>query len=304
MKTRKLVLLIADAVLLIALILQFALKAGDKVHTFELKDEPDTIAVTTPSETFTFVKENGVWYVGDKKYGTNESYVQSMIDSLMEVKVLDKVASASSEAVAARYELSDGKNIKVVASKDGKVVRTLNLGKAATASSQSYITVDDGKDIYLAGGNIKNAFDRELNYFRTRAVYQLDKESISAVTMTTPDGNTWTVSRNGSGENMSWAINVPDVLVDSAKATDWFNGLANISTPTWHDAGELSGNNIAKCEIRAGSKVVTMDVYEIPAATEEDKPTYYGYCSEVPYQFELASYSVQKFQKTVADIIQ
>lgn len=304
MKTRKLILLIADAVLLIALVLQFVLKAGDKVHTFELKDEPDTIAVTTPTESFSFVKENGNWFVGDKKYPVNESNVQNIVDALMEVKVLDKVAVANNEAVAARYELSDGKNIKVVASKDGKVVRTLNLGKASTASSQSYITVDESKDIYLAGGNIKNTFDRDLSYFRTRAVYQLDKNSISAVTMTTPDGNTWTVSRNGSGENIAWTINVPDVLVDSSKATEWFNGLANISTPVWHDDADLTGNNIVKCEINTGSKIVTMDIYEIPAATEDDKPLYYGFSSETPYQFELANYSVQKFQKTVADIIQ
>jgi len=304
MKTRKLVLLIADAVLLIALILQFVLKAGDKVQTFELKEEPDTIAVTTPAESFTFVNENGTWFVGDKKYPAIESYVQTIVDALKEVKVLDKVGVANNENVISRYELGDGKNITVVASKNGKVVRSLNFGKGATASSQSYITVDDGKDIYLASGNIKNAFDRELSYFRSRAVYQLDKESISAVTMTTPDGNSWTVSRNGAGENISWAINVPDVLVDSSKATEWFNALANISTPVWHDDADLSGSLIAKCQIKTGNKTVTMDVYEIPAATEEDKPLYYGFSSETPYQFELASYSVQKFQKTVADIIQ
>jgi len=304
MKTRKLILLIADAVLLIALILQIALKAGDKVHTFELKDEPTEVAVTTPTESFTFVKENGVWVVGDKKYGTNESNVQNMLDSLKEIKVLDKVGTANSENAISRYELGDGKNITVVAKKDGKVLRSLNIGKSATASSQSYMTIDDSKDICLVGGNLKNAFDRELSYFRTRAVYQLDKESISAVTMKTSDGNSWTVSRNGSGENMTWAINVPDVLVDSAKATEWFNALANISTPAWHDDADLKGVEICKASIVCGSKTVTMDVYEIPAAGEDGKVVYYGFSSEVPYQFELASYSAQKFQKKMEDIIQ
>lgn len=304
MKTRKLVLLIADILLLVALILQCAVKPGDKVKTFNLKDTPDEIVFTTPTENYSFVKENDVWLAGEKKYPTNDNYVKNVIDSLTSIKVLDKVAEASSDVVLNKYEMTEGKNIIVVAKKDGKVLRTLNIGKQATTGSQNYIMIDDSKDIYLASGGLRSALDRDLNYFRTRIVYSLKKDEISSVNLKYPDGKSWTVSRTGVGDDFSWVINVPDVLVDSTKAANWFNDLATVSTPVWHDDADLQGNQIVTAEITCGSKVVTMQIFEIPAATEEDKPLYYGYSSETPYQFELASYTVNKFRKNLDDIIQ
>ena len=99
MKTRKLVLLIADGLLLIALILQILLASGDKVKIYELKDQPDEISITSPDESFTLVKEDGHWFVGEKKYPANDDYVEHLLDSLTSVKVMDKVAIANNEKV-------------------------------------------------------------------------------------------------------------------------------------------------------------------------------------------------------------
>lgn len=304
MKTRKLVLVIADVVLLVLLALQLIMKAGDKVKTFDLKEEPDEISITTPAESFTFVKENDDWFVGEKKYGTNGSYVKSVVDALKSVKVLDKVGVANSEVNINRYELNEGKNILVVAKKDGKIIRTLNIGKQSTAGAQAYITVDEGKDIYLSNGGLRDAFDKSLSYFRTRVVYSVEKTDISSVMIKPENGTSFTISRNGAGENLAWAINVPDTVVDSSAATEWFNSLATIITPVWHDDCELSGNKLCDAEIASGSKTVSFTIYEIPAATEDEKSMYFGVSSELPYQFELANYQVQKFQKTVEDLVQ
>lgn len=303
MKTRKLVLLIADGLLLIALILQILLASGDKVKIYELKDQPDEISITSPDESFTLVKEDGHWFVGEKKYPANDDYVENLLDSLKSVKVMDKVAIANNEVTINRYELNEGKNILVQAKKEGKVLRTLNIGKESTAGSQSYITVDEGKDIYLAGGSLTSTFSKNLSYFRSRNVYSLDKEQITSVTINSENGKSWTLSKTGSGDDVSWYTNVADLVIDASKAADWVKGIASINTPVWHDDSDLSGGNkLLTAEISCGSTSTSLEIYEIPAKTEEDKVLYYGFSSASPYQFELATYAVQRFQKNAEDL--
>ena len=48
MKTRKLVLIIADVLLLAVCIVQFALSARDTTKYFTFKDEPDSMEIVTP----------------------------------------------------------------------------------------------------------------------------------------------------------------------------------------------------------------------------------------------------------------
>jgi len=304
MKTRKLVLLIACAVLLLVCILQGVLKGSDKVKTYDIKDTPDQLVITTPEENYTIVFENDTCYVGAKKYPANETAVDGMVEAISSIKVLDKVAVANNDAALARYELNEGKCTTVVAKKGDKVLRTLVIGKDSTTGSQGYILLDGGKDVYLATGNLSGSLKKTVNELRSRGVLNLDKNDISGVTVRTADGKTdFTVSRVGSGENTQWLINQPDVIVDGQKATNWFNTVATLTTPTWHDDADLKGNELLHAEIRLSSKTVTVDIYEIPAEGDGN-PTYFGFSSETPYQFELASYAVQKFQKTVADLIQ
>lgn len=305
MKTRKLVLLIACAVLLVVCILQGVLKGSDKVKTYDIKETPDQLVVTTSDESYKIVNEDGSWFVGDKKYPANDVSVDSMVEAISSIKVLDKVAVANNDSVVSRYELNDGKSITVVAKRGDKVLRTVVIGKDSTAGSQSYILIDGGKDVYLATGNLKGSLNKSVKELRSRGVLNLDKNDISSVTVRTADGKTdFTVSRVGSGEETSWLINQPDVIVDGQKAADWFNTVATLTTPTWHDDADLKGNELLHAEIRLSSKTVTVDIFEIPADTSDGKTTYYGFSSETPYQFELAAYAVQKFQKTVADLIQ
>ena len=55
MKTRKLILIIADIILLSVVIIQGILKTRDGAKYFELKQEPDCITIQTPSETINLV---------------------------------------------------------------------------------------------------------------------------------------------------------------------------------------------------------------------------------------------------------
>lgn len=299
MTKRKLILIIADALLLAVFIIQCILHAGDSAKMFELKDAPTAITITGEKGNIELVKENGIWVIGDKKYAANESSVDELIETLSNIRALDKVGTAS-EAQLNRYELTDGKKITVTAKKDGKEIRKLEIGKDATATSQGYITVDGGKDIYLASGSLKQAFNKSVDELRSKVLWNLDKAEITSVSFEPVNGATWTLSRMGSADDVVWNLSGADVDVDADKATTYFESLSNISVPVWHAEGEsLGGNKIFTAKVVSAFKTLSVDVYEVPAATEEDKPLYWGTSSETPYTFELAAYTVNKFRKDV-----
>lgn len=299
MKTRKIVLLALDAILFVILICQIIFSAGEKTKNLLLTKEPTEITISTPSEKFSLVKENDSWFVGEKKYPANENYVESVLRTVRSIKLLDKVGVLNSEAESIRYELSDDKKIEVTVKSDSEILRTLTIGKDASNGVQNYVLVDGSKDIYLATGNLRSQFDRNTNYFRSKIVLDLEPNEISSVELTDSNKNVWSISRMGSGDDVVWNSSLKEIEIDGEKAIDWFENLASITTPKWFDDTQ-SGEKIISAKIIAGFKTITIDIFELPLV-EGETQEYWAKCSETPYPFEMASYTVQKFQKTIKD---
>lgn len=306
MKTRKLVLLVADALLLVALIFQICLNGGDKTKVFQLSDQPEEITISSAAESYTLIKENDAWFVGDKKYPANESFAVQMADALMSVKVLDKVASGNSDSTLEKYQLADDQKITVTAKKSGSVVRTLYIGKDANAGSQTYVMIDNSKDIYLSAGNLRNDFDKTVSYLRSRIVFDVEKKDINSVSITDADNNSWAITKMGNGTDVVWNSSDNSVQIDEEKALNWFNSLSAITTPNWYDdASSLGGKLVASAKIGVGFKSVSIDVYALPLDVTQENPKqkYWAKCSESPYPFEMADYTAQKFLKKLEEFV-
>lgn len=303
MKTRKLVLIIADVVLLAVCILQCTFSAHDTTKYFDLKETPDLIVIDAPEEKgITVVCENGSWYVGKDKFPANMKLVNEFLDAVMSVRVIDKVGSTGNEATLERYELNDLKKTVVTVSKDGKVLRTLNIGKEAVSDSQGYITVDGGKDIYLATGSLHYIFDINTNAIRSETVLALNSTEISEVSISNADGDSWSLSRMGAGDDVVWNISGAEVDIDSAKAANWFGTIANMSTRNWYEEKDVpEGDKIITAKIVHNFKTTTLDFYAIPK--EEGVPqAYYGRCSDMTYAFSVGSEYVEPFKKVPEEL--
>ena len=136
MKTRKLVLIVADVVLLAVCLVQFILSARDTTKYFTFKDEPDSLEIVTPQETISLYKEGEDWFIGEKKYPASMSMVDSYISAIKNIRALDKVGSIANGNNVERYELTDSKKTIVTAKLGDKVLRTIEIGKTAVSSSQ------------------------------------------------------------------------------------------------------------------------------------------------------------------------
>lgn len=158
MKTRKLVLIIADVVLAAILLLQLLFGARSGVKTVYIKGDVDSLMIQTPENTLNLSKYGEGWVIEEGKIAADADAVQRLVDAVSSVKLLDKVATAGTQTSVEKYGFEDGKKTVVTASSNGKVLRTITLGKESVASSQSYIMLDSSNEVYLASGGLKNAF--------------------------------------------------------------------------------------------------------------------------------------------------
>ena len=305
MKTRKIVLIAADVLLLIVGVVQIILNSRSTVKSFTFTDTPDKILIEKDDGNLSIVSEDGKWVIDDEKFEAVESNIDSMISYAQNIKALDKVASLSSAASVTKYEFDDDNAIKVTFSAGDKVLRTFTLGKDATTGIQCYATVNGANDIYLVDGDYRNIFDKTVDQVRSKTVYSVQSVDISSVSVTRPGEETWAVSRTGDAENLVWNISGANITLDAQKSADWLNSFNALTTTKWHGkTDDIGGEPYIAVQIGTTTGVITVETYIVPANPEDQSSSnlYYAKCNKSPYWFEIPSYNMSKFQKTPEDL--
>lgn len=303
MKTRKLVLIIADVVLLAVCLVQFILSARDTTKYFTFKDEPDSLEIVTPQETISLYKEGEDWFIGEKKYPASMSMVDSYISAIKNIRALDKVGSIASGNNVERYELTDSKKTIVTAKLGDKVLRTIEIGKTAVSSSQCYMTVDGGKDIYLVSGGVNDTFDTSVAAARTTIVLNLNSDEITGVSITDAEDKTWSLSRMGNGDDVVWNVSGGEIELDEGKANVWLTSFASLSTRDWYaEDAVLEGTRAVSARITYNLKDIKLEFFALPKNNEKDLQQYYGTCSETPYRFKVDEKTVKQYLKPLEEL--
>lgn len=303
MKTRKLVLIVADVVLLAVCLVQFILSARDTTKYFTFKDEPDSLEIVTPQETISLYKEGEDWFIGEKKYPASMSMVDSYISAIKNIRALDKVGSIANGNNVERYELTDSKKTIVTAKLGDKVLRTIEIGKTAVSSSQCYMTVDGGKDIYLVSGGVNDTFDTSVAAARTTIVLNLNSDEITGVAITDADDKTWSVSRMGNGDDVVWNVSGGEIDLDEGKANVWLTSFASLSTRDWYaEDAVLEGTRAVSARITYNLKDIKLEFFALPKNNEKDLQQYYGTCSETPYRFKVDEKTVKQYLKPLEEL--
>lgn len=321
MLTRKVILLGAIAILLVTYILQLSLTGRNKVKTVSFADTPDSLLIVkgseaaNPSNSWRLQYENSAWYAGEKKYSADSAAAQNMAETLKNIKLLGVIASAPGNA-AEKYGLGDSEKYTVTAFKDGKVLRTIVVGKDTASGGQSYIQVDGKSSVYLAEGSFHSLYGVNVDAVRSKDVYSLNAAEIMRVNVITQEGSFTAVKNmpqtniadgdNAVAQEPVWEIAErtygEDVEVDSSKIESWVNTISNLKAASWAaDNESFTGKElIASVVIGAGAKEVSVQVYSIP---EDSEGRYLCKSSTSQYPFYLTKYNTDRFNKTIGDLM-
>jgi hypothetical protein len=78
------------------------------------------------------------------------------------------------------YDLTDAKGIAITVMSGGKLLRKIVIGKSTSASNQSYVRIDDKKEIYLASGIAKIDFTRSVSDLRDKKIFDVKSADIKS----------------------------------------------------------------------------------------------------------------------------
>lgn len=302
MKTRKIVLLAVSAFLLCVCIAQGITGSISPVKTIKTDAEPDTITISNSNNSVTLTHKNNFWYVGNNNYIASDTEVDNMIKAVKEIKILDKIGKFGS-ALDERYNLTDEKATTVIATKDGKEIASLRIGKASATGSQTYACINGKTDILLLSGNLTSTFGKDEASLRSKTVYTVEEENVAAAEITMGT-RTWGLENSAKkGEKALWQItgNSPKVELDQDAAQAWIRNICFLNINSWiDDSTALPANKLTSFSLKTtGGETILVDIYEKKAGNDTQ---YIGTCSRTPHKFELTKYLTEKFTKQLDEL--
>lgn len=303
MKPRKIVLLSLIGFLLIVCIIQAILGARNPVKTLKTDEGFDLITIQKNGETIELALDGSDWYVGKDDFKVNANDMTNIQNNLKEIKVLDTIGRLSSEEFNERYDLNDEKAIVVKASKGGKEIRSIRVGKASSTGSQTYITVGSSKEINLVSGNLNSVFNKSEDSLKSKSVYTITGSNVTAVSVTTTSeawGANRTTDENGS---VAWTFTgaASSSESDSSKVNSWIGQIASLNANSWVSASKtLPSKKEVSVEIDSTEGKITVDVY---SEKEDDKTKYYGVSNKTSHKFELSESTAKRFIKNYKDLV-
>ncbi|MCR5698658.1 MAG: DUF4340 domain-containing protein [Treponemataceae bacterium] len=171
---RKMILLGVIALLIVALVCQLAISGANDGYSLKLKDGFDRVVIQKGSDEqnprVIFEKQGEDWFVRQdfadntpsEKFQADANVCLRIEEFFKKIEVVGVVSRTSDDE---RYGFGEN-SVFVTASKDGKILRQIEIGKNAATDQQVYCKIDGKHEVVLVSGNQRSLFDREFERFK------------------------------------------------------------------------------------------------------------------------------------------
>lgn len=302
---RKYVLLASCLVLFAVYIALVFTKGKNNVKNLEVQDI-DRIELSSQGKEIIFEMKNGEWKTGEKLYKAESSKISSIEAALKSLKLLGKASLSLTEANAERYGLNEEAKITAKAFFEGKIVRTLEIGKNTSAGGQAYVMIDDKDTVYIASGALNTTFSLDEKDARSKDLWSLESSKVNAISSRV-DGEVFDLVFESSAvdpsslEKSSWKIveNKKEMEADESKIQTFINDISKIRVQEWLEEGSPIPRSIPYVKMTVYQGV---DSYTISVFGDENDEDFTGFI-EGGDSFILSKYQVQKLAKKVSSFV-
>ncbi len=279
----------------------------------------DRLVLVKDSNKIELDKKDDQWILEKSGYRADNTKAQKMVDALADLTLTALVSESSSYE---RYGLSANEKTLVKAYIDGKAVRQINVGKAAPTYQHTFVLLEGDPNVYHARGQIENTFDVTVDSLRDKTVFDIDKETIGAITFRKgeetltlakkeipaekPEGDAGPDS-DKTGETppptpeIQWQK--PDgQAVDKAKVEGLIGTIAKLNCDGFVNEKEDKelGQAAWTVTFNAGDKEYNLSAF---AKASEDADQMPATASTVAYPFYLKKWRVDKFEKSIKELL-
>ncbi|RMF92276.1 MAG: DUF4340 domain-containing protein [Candidatus Schekmanbacteria bacterium] len=137
------------------------------------------IKIKKGSEVIDVEKKGANWVIMPKEYPADKEKIENLIDKASKVKL---TALASESKKYEVYKLDEENRIEVELYQSDKPVRKIFIGKPVSSSRHTFIRLDDDYRVYHAEGNLRSAFNKDVDDLRNKKIWEINEE-ITKVTL-------------------------------------------------------------------------------------------------------------------------
>lgn len=287
MTLRRKLLLSAIAFFSAVYILQLIISRSTMVKELKIKEEIDFISADGGITVYDLEKFSDTWKFYSSDKSVEKSRTDQMTEKLSRLTVLQTVSRNPDTNILELYGLADP--LTVTARHNGKTIRKLIIGNPSVTGLQTYIQLNDDKQILLVQGNLREVFQKSIDELAEKNVYTFEEKEIHQITYSSKNEN-FILEKNGHGEHTKWIINGTDEL-DEVKALNWINLICEIDVTQWlPDMNREALTQEAVIEIYAADKKVTLTLYK---TDDNDDTKIICSSSETPELFSVNSYKAE-----------
>jgi hypothetical protein len=200
-------------------------------------------------EVTQLIKADKEWKVtvGKRSYTADENTVKNMLNSLITLKAT-RVAARDKSAWS-QFEVTDSAATRVQLLSGKKITADIYIGKFSYKQPEnnnpymqqrgtmtSYVRVAGDKEVYAVEGILAMAFNREANDFRDHTLVKSQKENLTKLVFTKPDG-----TFNLSKQNNHWMLD--GLLADSASVASYLSSIAWLNNSNFIDETLLTATS-------------------------------------------------------------
>jgi len=175
------------AAIIVCLSLYLVFQKSDEVG-YSLPDISDIhkkdiskLEINIPSEeTLVLNKDDNKWMIASRNYPADQGKVESMIDVIDELTLTALVSESENYS---RYDLGDDKKINVNAWAKDTLIRSFDIGKAASTFRHTFVRIGEDKRVYHAQENFRGKFDISIEKLRDKTVLSFNETDIQKLSV-------------------------------------------------------------------------------------------------------------------------
>lgn len=256
----------------------------------------DKIELTTSSGTTVLEKTNEGWELTSPlQYPANQTNVQTLLTKLEDFKT-DSTISTNPENQST-FEVDDATGTRVTLYSSNEQLAQFYVGKSTTDYNHTYVRQAGSDEIKTARGSLKTTFGRSTLDWRDKTIYSYDAESLTAITISARDQESFTLSRNDQG---IWQINGRTELdLDTNKVQTLINSASAVNCIGFVDEPTEVELDFAVPDLQITIVMGTTSLITNLIAPGEE---YYAQLANHDQIFEVAQYVYENLDKQPADL--
>ena len=138
------------------------------------------LTITKDGKTIELTRKDDRWYIEPKGYPADDIKVKNMVKAAVDLTVTDLISESGNYD---RYDLNNGKEIRIQAFVGKEKVRNFDLGKTASTYQHTFARLGDNPDVYQVRGALNATFNHTVDDLRDLLVLSFDKGQINALTI-------------------------------------------------------------------------------------------------------------------------